>query len=260
MTAARRPPRSGSGRVLETVTNQSSRVPDHPGVRLVDARPGLGEPAPTPHPHPDHPHDVRRGREPDRDRRRRCWWSPSPSRRPASSTQTSAGSPSSRSPSTSLRRVRRRRHLGHQPGDRQRALGDRRAQADPEGPAQHVLRAVATDPRAADPLGRRHDRADHDVRPRGHQLHPEVACWASASPASSSPRAATCSPSSHCVRSPRRRWRPATSAAVRRGPHGSHHARLGARLWRPGARHPAGRDHHVDAAKHDADPVHGRRR
>ncbi len=52
------------------------------------------------------------------------------------------------------------RRLGDQPGDQQRPVGHRGARTDAQGPAQHLLRAVAAEPRPARAVGRRHRRAD----------------------------------------------------------------------------------------------------
>ena len=241
------------GRVLETVTSQSSRLPDDARVRFLDSRPRVGEPGSAPHPHPDHPDAVRGGREPDRHHRRppgdhgRV---PDPERvrvrRPVDHLRGGAR----------LHRCRSgaRRVLGDPTGDEQRAMGDRGAHADEGRLAQHVLRAVAPDPRAADPVGCRYRIAHHAVRAGGHRLHPE-------------------GPSGRELQRHRRlgellpvhRVRPETgggtgprsgpsAAAVRARDHGPHHAGLGARLGRSRARHPAGRHPHPVAAERDPHP------
>jgi hypothetical protein len=140
----------------------------------VDSRSRLREPAQTPNPHPSHPDTVRGGRESDRhrssDARRH--------RRVSDAERLRAAGPVDhvhRRPRLHLRRARRGRLVGHPSGDEQRAVGDRGAHADEGGSAQHVLRAVAPHPRAADPVGTRHDRADDDVRTCRQPVHPEVA-------------------------------------------------------------------------------------
>ncbi len=149
--------------------------------------------------------------------------------------------------------------LGDPPGDRQRAVGDRGAPADPRRPAQHVLRAVAADPCPAGAVGGRHGPAHHALRRARHRVHPEVAVGRQL-------------PRHRGLREllPVHRVRAApggragagggpAAATVRRGAHGPHHAGVGARLRGAGARHPPGGAHHADAGEPDTHAVRGRR-
>ena len=138
-------------------------MPAHARVRLLDPGPRLGEPAPPPGPHPDHPDDVRPGREPDRHRRRAAGRHRRVPGARASSTHRSCGSPSPSRPPTSRRRL-----IVGVIWATNRVINNVRWAIEERTPTRRtsatLLRAVAADPRAADPLGRRHRRADDAVR------------------------------------------------------------------------------------------------
>ena len=208
------------GLVLEKVTSQSSRLLSTPRVRVVDPRPGLGEPTASPRPHPVHPDDLRPRREPDRRERRgprRHRRLPGAQRlRLAALWITFAVAPAYVALAFIVGVIWATNRVIN---NVRWAIEER--EPSPQGSAQYLLRPVEADARYARPLGRRNRRAHRPIRPAGHRLHTQSPSRHQLRGASSCRPAAICSPSSHCVRSPRRHSKVGPSAApLRTGHHG----------------------------------------
>ena len=145
----------------------------------------------------------------------------------------------------------------HPTNHRRSAVGDRRAGPHPGGRARHVLRTVLVGPRRADAVGDRHRFADDALWVGRHHVHSEVGFCVSFCGIVVS-AAATCSPSSRCDRWRRRRWRPARRRGDSHQGSWAARCRLGARLGRARARHPARRDAgRCAAGQSEQDPVGG---
>ena len=194
------------GRVLETVTRQSGRLPETPAYGSLLLGRVTESQTPPAGPHPDHHDRAYPGGEPDRHRRRAAAGDGRHSRaervRRRAAWITFGVAPAYIALALAVGTY----WITRRDGDRA-ALGDRGAQTQPRRRAQHLPGPVANRDRRPHPVGRRDGAVDHPLRPGQHACSSRGSCSRWASAASWSPPAAICSPSSRCARWPLRHSR-----------------------------------------------------